>query len=66
MGFIARLFSPKIPSVQTPSVTGRDLVDQTTAKDPESAVMGTEQTSDKKKGVKSLLVQNESIYKGSV
>lgn len=64
MGFIRRIFSPKIPSIQTPSVTGRDLVSETSAAEPDSPQMGTE--SNKKKGIKSLLVQSEDIYKGSV
>lgn len=65
MGFIRRIFSPKIPSIQTPSITGRDLVSETSAAEPDSPQMGTEST-DKKKGIKSLLVQSEDIYKGSV
>lgn len=65
MGFIRRIFSPKIPSIQTPSVTGRDLVSETSATEPDSPQMGTESI-DKKKGIKSLLVQSEDIYKGSV
>ena len=65
MGFIKKVFSPNIPQIQQPSVTGRDLVSQTSSQEPDSPQMGAEITG-KKKGINSLLVQNESIYKGGV
>jgi hypothetical protein len=64
MGFIRRIFFPKIPSVQTPSVTGRDLVSSTSSEEPNSPEMGSDDVYKKKRGVNSLLVQNENIYKG--
>ena len=66
MGFIRRLFSPKIPSIPTVNITGRDLVPSTSSEEPESPEMGADATTKKKKGINSLLVQNESIYKGGL
>lgn len=65
MGFIKKVFSPSIPQIQQPSITGRDLVSQTSSQEPDSPQMGAE-TIGKKKGINSLLVQNESIYKGGM
>lgn len=65
MGFIKKIFSPNIPQIQQPSVTGRDLVSQTSSQEPDSPQMGSE-TTGKKKGINSLLVQSENIYKGGV
>lgn len=64
MGFIRKIFFPKIPSVQTPSITGRDLVSSTSSEEPDSPEMGSDMVNRKKRGVSSLLVQNENIYKG--
>lgn len=64
MGFIKKIFSPSIPSM--PSVTGRDLVSSTSSEEPDSPEMGTELSDKKKKGINSLLVQNEDIYKGGM
>ena len=65
MGFLATIFNPKIPKVaaQQPTVTGRDLVASTESDDPEAPVMGG-QSSRKRKGIESLLVPTETIYKG--
>lgn len=64
MGFIKKIFSPDIPS--TPTVTGRDLVSSTSSEEPDSPVMGTDGVNQKKRGINSLLVQSENIYKGGV
>lgn len=67
MGFIRRIFSPKIPSIPTVNnITGRDLVPSTSSEEPESPEMGADATTKKKKGINSLLVQNEGIYKGGL
>ncbi len=64
MGFIKNLFRPSIPS--TPTITGRDLVSSTSSEEPDSPVMGTDEVNKKKRGINSLLVQSEDIYKGGV
>lgn len=64
MGFIKKIFSPTIPSI--PTVTGRDLVPSTSSEEPDSPVMGTDGVNQKKRGINSLLVQSENIYKGGV
>lgn len=64
MGFIKKIFSPNIPSI--PTVTGRDLVSSTSSEEPDSPVMGTDGVNQKKRGINSLLVQSENIYKGGV
>ena len=64
MGFIKKIFSPNIPS--TPTITGRDLVSSTSSEEPDSPVMGTDGVNQKKRGINSLLVQSEKIYKGGV
>ena len=64
MGFIKKIFRPNIPSV--PTITGRDLVSSTSSEDPDSPVMGTDGVNQKKRGINSLLVQSENIYKGGV
>lgn len=65
MGFIRKIFSPDIPTIQQPSVTGKDLVSETSSQEPDSPQMGAD-SAGKKKGINSLLVQSESIYKGGV
>lgn len=64
MGFIKKIFRPNIPS--TPTITGRDLVSSTSSEEPDSPVMGTDGVNQKKRGINSLLVQSEKIYKGGV
>lgn len=64
MGFIKNLFRPNIPSA--PTITGRDLVSSTSSEEPDSPVMGTDEVNKKKRGINSLLVQSENIYKGGV
>jgi hypothetical protein len=64
MGFIKKIFSPNIPSI--PTITGRDLVSSTSSEEPDSPVMGTDGVNQKKRGINSLLVQSENIYKGGV
>lgn len=66
MGFIKKILSPHIPSVPTVSVTGRDLVSSTSSEEPDSPQMGTDGVNQKKRGINSLLVQSENIYKGGV
>lgn len=66
MGFVGKvfktLFSPSIPQTQAPVMTGRDLVSSTSSEEPKEAIMGSSYK--KKKGVSSLLVPSESLYKG--
>ena len=66
MGFIKKILSPRIPSVPTVSVTGRDLVSSTSSEEPDSPQMGTNGVNQKKRGLNSLLVQSEDIYKGGM
>ena len=66
MGFIKKILSPRIPSVPTFSVTGRDLVSSTSSEEPDSPQMGTDGVKQKKRGLNSLLVQSEDIYKGGM
>ena len=66
MGFIKKILSPRIPSVPTVSVTGRDLVSSTSSEEPDSPQMGTDGVNQKKRGLNSLLVQSENIYKGGM
>ena len=66
MGFIKKILSPRIPSVPTVSVTGRDLVSSTSSEEPDSPQMGTAGVKQKKRGLNSLLVQSEDIYKGGM
>lgn len=66
MGFIKKILSPRIPSVPTISVTGRDLVTSTSSEEPDSPQMGTDGVNQKKRGLNSLLVQSEDIYKGGM
>lgn len=69
MGFVGRfiktIFNPSIPqaSVQQPTITGRDLVSSTESAAPEAPVMGGTDNK-KRRGIESLLVPTESIYKG--
>ena len=64
MGFIKSIFKPNIPS--TPTITGRDLVSSTSSEEPDSPQMGSDGVNQKKRGINSLLVQSENIYKGGV
>lgn len=67
MGFIKKIFRPNIPAVPTTTITGRDLLSSTSSEEPDSPQMGTDGVDQKKRrGINSLLVQNESIYKGGV
>ena len=66
MGFIKKILSPRIPSVPTVSVTGRDLVSSTSSEEPDSPQMGTDGVNQKKRGLNSVLVQSEDIYKGGM
>lgn len=67
MGFIKKIFRPNIPAVPTTTITGRDLLSSTSSEEPDSPQMGTDGVNQKKRrGINSLLVQNESIYKGGV
>lgn len=70
MGFVGRIFktifSPSIPtaSSQQTDLTGRDIVASTESDTPESPVMGSDSRRRKQQGLSSLLVPNESLYKG--
>ena len=66
MGLIKTLFNPKLAntSSMTPTITGRDLMSETSNEEPNSPVMGSEKK--KNGGVSSLLVQSEDIYKGGI
>lgn len=66
MGFIKKLFVPDVTTVQNTELTGRDILSSTSSEEPNSAEMGGSDKSTKSSGIKSLLVQNEDIYKGSV
>jgi hypothetical protein len=66
MGFIKKIFRPNIPSVPTTTITGRDLLSSTSSEEPDSPQMGTDGVNQKKRGINSLLVQSENIYKGGV
>ena len=67
MGFFKKIFKPNIPSTPTiPTITGRDLLSSTSSEEPDSPQMGTDGVNQKKKGLSSLLVQSENIYKGGV
>lgn len=67
MGFIKKIFKPNIPSVPTTTITGRDLLSSTSSEEPDSPQMGTDGVNQKKRrGINSLLVQSENIYKGGV
>lgn len=69
MGFVGKIFksifSPSIPqaSTQQPTITGRDLVASTESTDPNAPVMGGTENR-KRRGIESLLVPTETIYKG--
>lgn len=64
MGFFKKIFKPNIPS--TPTITGRELVSSTSSEEPDSPQMGIDGVNKKKKGLSSLLVKSENIYKGGV
>lgn len=70
MGFITKLvkgiFSPSIPQASSiqPQVSARDLVSSTESETPEAPVMGSDKR--KHKGVQSLLVPSEDLYKGGL
>lgn len=63
--FIKTIFSPSIPQAQTqqPTITGRDLVASTESATPEAPLMGGGDTK-KRRGIESLLVPSENIYRG--
>lgn len=69
MGFVGKIFktifSPSIPqaSTQQPTITGRDLVQQTESSEPDAPVMGGN-TGTRRRGIEALLVPSEHIYKG--
>lgn len=71
MGIIGQLFktifNPSVPSVQSqvPTVTARDLVPETSTEEPEAPVLGSEKKN-KKRGVSSLLVPSNDLYRGGM
>lgn len=70
MGFVGKIFKtifdPDIPqaSTQMPTVSARDLVSSTSSQEAQAPIMGSEDDGKRKRGINSLLVPNESIYKG--
>ena len=72
MGFVGKIFktifSPSIPqaSVQQPTISGRDLVTSTESQEPDAPVMGRRDNQRKRRGIESLLVPSENIYKGGL
>ena len=72
MGFVGKIFksifSPSIPqaSVQQPTISGRDLVASTESETPDAPVMGGGDNQRKRRGIESLLVPSENIYKGGL
>ena len=66
MGFIGNIvktiFAPDVPQVQTPSITGRDLLTSTSSDEPEAPVMGSAKK--KSSGMSSLLVPTEDVMRG--
>ena len=70
MGFIGTmlktLFNPSVPQVQTPQITGRDLISETSSQEPEAPVMGGSDKSRKRNGINSLLVPSNDLYKGGM
>lgn len=70
MGFVGKvfksIFSPSIPqaSTQQPTISGRDLVASTESDAPEAAQMGGADRNKKRRGIESLLVPSETIFKG--
>ena len=64
--FIKSIFSPSIPqaSVQQPTISGRALVASTESSAPEAPMMGGTDKTKKRRGIESLLVPTESIYRG--
>lgn len=72
MGFITKaiktIFSPSVPQVDYSStVTGRDLLSESTSEEPEAPVMGSDSKKrQRNNGVNSLLVQTEDLYKGGI
>ncbi len=64
--FIKNIFSPSIPQVNyqmSPAnqLSGRDLVANTSAQDPEAPALGKERK--RRSGIDSLLVPSETLYK---
>lgn len=66
MGFFKKIFRPNIPSIPTTTITGRDLLSSTSSEEPDSPQMGSDGVNQKKRGINSLIVQSENIYKGGV
>ena len=72
MGFVGKIFksifSPSIPqaSVQQPTISGRDLVASTESQGPDAPIMGGGDNQRKRRGIESLLVPSENIYKGGL
>ena len=63
--FLKTILNPDVESAQTamPTITGRDLVSSTSSLEPDAPKMGAD-TKKKGGGTSSLLVPNESIYRG--
>ena len=69
MGFVSKifqtLFSPNVSQTSAPTITAKELVSETSSEEVDSAVMGSEKKK-KVRGVSSLLVPTENIYKKEV
>ena len=71
MGFIGNflktIFNPKIPTVASQQVqtTGRDILPSTEDEEPEAPVMGSDKKKNRRRGIDSLLVPSENLYKGN-
>lgn len=72
MGFIGKIFktifSPSVPQVQVqaPEITGRELVAETSSLEPEAPSLGSEGKTNKKRGINSLLVPTNDLYRGGL
>lgn len=70
MGFIGNflktIFNPKIPTAASQQVqtTGRDILPSTEDEEPEAPVMGSDKKN-RRRGIDSLLVPSENLYKGN-
>lgn len=66
-GLIKTIFSPSVASAQSQqtTLTGRDLLESTSSESPDAPVMGSDKK-DKRKGVNSLLVPTNDLYKGGI
>ena len=62
---VKTLFSPNVQQQSAPDISARDIVSETSSEEVDSAVLGSEKKK-KLKGVSSLLVPTENVYKKGV